>query len=363
LTPERRILVTGATGLIGGELLRPLLDCPGTSAWALVRPQAGADAESRLTERLQRSGTGLEPPLHRLVAVAGDMTAKDLGLPAEHRERISSSVDVIVHCAAETSFIRDEWCHRINVGGMANLIAFAQRCRRNPLIVHVSTATVCGAVRDQSVSEDFSCDPGGHHYNEYTRSKSMAERMLRASGLRFLILRPSIVVSAGIRDHGFASTMLWWLPLLNRLDAVPIDPDARLDMVTVSFVAQSILAVIDSVKRRHDCYHISAGWEDATVMSQAGQFLDAYYDRPEPLQLFRPDEWTREVHRHYIRTPEQRKVFSALRHYLPFINMNVAYDSTRLRCLLGSDLPEIEPFDSYAGSLLEVMSPELIPRS
>lgn len=301
--------------------------------------------------------------MDRLVSLAGDLTTDGLGLSAEERQDVCSSVDVIVHCAAETSFIRDQNCNRINIGGMQEVIDFARQCRKQPLFVHISTATVCGAVRDMNVVEDFSCDPEGEHYNQYTRSKAIAECMLRESGLRYVILRPSIVVSAGLRDRAFANAMLWWLPLLNQLDAVPINPTARIDLVTVSFVAHAIRCAINASEHRYDCYHLSAGWPDATLLGQAGQVLDTYYDRPAPLRLIQPDAWTRELHRTYIRTPEQRKMFMSLRHYLPFLNMNVAYDNTRLRELLGKDMPPIDPFDSYAAGLLDVMSPELMPEA
>jgi nucleoside-diphosphate-sugar epimerase len=360
LSAESCILLTGGTGLIGGELLPTLLDRPGHDIRALVRPRPNIDADSRLHDRIQRSaGANLDLPLNRLSGVSGDLTLPGLGLSADDHRAVSSSVTLIIHCAAETSFIRDECCQRINVDGMAHLIAFARQCPRKPLFVHISTATVCGAVRDMCVPEDFGCDPDGEHFNEYTRTKSVAERMLQSSGLDYLILRPSITVSAGLRDNTFANAILWFLPLLNQLDAVPMDPESRLDLVTVSYVAQAIARVIDSPDRRHNCYHLTAGREDALPLGRAARFLDRYFDREQPLELVPPHLWTRELHKQYIRTPEQRKTFAALRHYLPFLNMNVTYDSRRLRDLLGANMPVIDPFESYAGGLIELMVPQL----
>lgn len=361
MAAKESLFLTGATGLIGGELLRLLLQAGTTHAWTLVRARSGVGTDYRLTERLARSGNHVFLTKDRVTAVAGDLTREGLGLTGRERSAIADSIQTIIHCAAETSFIRDEECSRINIGGMANLIEFARGCARDPLIVHISTATVCGAVRDLCLDEDFGCDPAGEHYNEYTRSKATAERMLRGSGLRFVILRPSVVVSAGLRDHAFARAILWWLPLLNQLDAVPIDPQARLDMVTVSYVAKSILGVIGSGSIEHDCYHISAGRQGATTLGEAARFLDGYYERTRPLKLVPPAEWTHDLHRRCARTPQQRKVLSALRHYLPFLNMNVAYDNSRLCGLLNGSLPVLEPFHAYAGGLLEVMTPESLP--
>jgi thioester reductase-like protein len=361
LAPSEGLFLTGATGLIGGELLRLLMQDESVHTWALVRARDGVGTDYRLLERLQRSGNHLDLLENHATTVAGDLTVDGMGLSAESRRALVGNVQTIIHCAAETSFIRDEDCHRINIGGMTNIIQLARRCERKPLIVHISTATVCGSVRDMCVDEDFRCDPEGEHFNEYTRSKAMAERMLRESGLPFVILRPSVVVSAGLPDSAFARAMMWWLPLLNQLEAVPIDPAARLDMVTVSYVAQAILGVIRSDRRQHDCYHISAGRQDSTTLGQAARFLDGYYERKHSLNLVPSAEWTREMHRRYVHTPKQRKVLSALRHYLPFLNMNVAYDNTRLRQLLDGELPRPEQFGSYIGGLLELMAPELMP--
>jgi nucleoside-diphosphate-sugar epimerase len=209
------------------------------------------------------------------------------------------------------------------------------------------------------VTEDHPCSPDSQHHNEYTRTKTIAENMLRESGLEYLILRPSITVSAGLSDREFANAMLWFLPLLAQVDALPIGPTGRLDVVTVSFVAQAIVAAVEAKNPQHDCYHISAGRESLTL-GRAAQFLDQYYDRVQPIQMVPPASWTREMYRKYIHTPDQRKTFSALRHYLPFLNMNVMYDNSRLRELLGDRMPQLEPFESYAGELLEAMSPELL---
>lgn len=356
------ILITGATGLIGGELLPLLLAKAGRAVWALVRPNGASDPDSRLLDRVHRGNTsGLNVAWHRLVGVAGDLTEDRIGLSAQDHRSITSSIDTIIHCAAETSFIRDRVCHRINVEGMARLIDFARRCSQRPLFVHISTATVCGSVRDRHVTEDMAAG-ATEHYNEYTRTKALAEAMLRNSGLNYVILRPSITVSAGIQDVAFANAMLWFLPLLNQLDAVPIDPSGRLDVVTVSFVARAIVGAIDASNREHDCYHISAG-RDSLSLARAGQFLDRFYGRLEALELVSPATWTREMHRRCVHTPEQRKTFAALKHYLPFLNMNVTYDNTRLGELLGENMPSVEPFESYAGELLELMSPELMPEA
>ena len=74
------------------------------------------------------------------------------------------------------------------------------------------------------------------------------------------------------------------------------------------------------------------------------------------MRLFAPAQWTRELHRQYMGAPERRKIFASLRNYLPFLNMNVLYDNSRLRQELGERFPALSPFTSYLAELLHLIS-------
>ena len=293
-----------------------------------------------------------------LESVAGDVIVPRFGLSDHDDAQVTDSVDMIIHCASELSFIRDDRCRETNVTGMHNLISLARRCRRHPLIVHLSTAASCGAVTHQCLGEDDGYDLDNGHHNEYTRSKAMAERVLRDSGEPCLILRPSITLSAGIPARKFARAIVWFVPLLREFEALPIDPASRVDIVPVSFVAESIIRLLRKPRLRHNCYNISAGPDAATVCGPTSAFLDDFYQRPKPLTLIPPSEWTREQHRQYLGATNQRKLFSTFRYYLPFLNMDVVYDNTRLRNELGNRFPEITPFTHYLGSLLNLLARE-----
>ncbi len=45
-------------------------------------------------------------------------------------------------------------------------------------------------------------------------------------------------------------------------------------------------------------------------------------------------------------------IFHALRYYLPFLNMDVTYDNSRLYEALGDRVPAFQSFDSYADQLI-----------
>lgn len=357
LTRGVNVLVTGGTGLIGGELLRALIDHPIGKVWALARTRNQVGPALRIADRLQRTGAGIAPNEdHGVIPVAGDISTDRLGLSQMDYDEIRDEVDIIIHSAAETSFIRSDSCSRTNVAGSKHLIDFGRDCRRNPLFVYISTAFVSGVMSNKIVHEDESLRPENEHHNEYTRSKAVAEQMVRDSGLRVLIVRPSIVLSAGLSCVQFARAILWFVPLLKELDAIPVNPVGRPDIVPVSFVVESIIRLLERPTLRHDCYHISAGIEGSAPYSLLAEVADRFYDREKPLELVRPSDWTREMHRRVIRTPLQRKIFSSLRNYLPFLNMNVLYDHARLREELGPQFPPLPPLQTYFADMLSVLS-------
>lgn len=363
LNSASNVFVTGVTGLIGGELVRTLIRQPTGKVWALIRAMSDADPARRLAHRLGRSGD--QPPAHsqtRLRAVAGDVSLNQLGLCSAARDEIRRDADIIIHSAAETSFIRAADCRRTNIAGAENLVEFTRSCERKPLLVCLSTAYVSGVVANTCIAED-DFRPENDHHNEYTRSKAVAEELVRSSGLRVLVVRPSIVLSAGIPDPVFARAILGFVPLLQKLDAVPVNPAARPDVVPVQFVVDSVIGLLRKPQLAHNCYHISAGEHAAANYEELSRVLDEYYARPTPLRLISPAQWTRDVHRRHIHLSEQRKVFATLRNYLPFLNMNVLYDNSRLQQELGDVFPPLPRLSAYITELLELIAQGLHHRT
>src|SRR5262245_7010001 len=118
-------LVTGATGLLGGEIAVALVK-RGWSVRAIARAGNGLEAARRLRARLNDSGAGRLMDTPRISALAGAVTADGFGLPPNSRD----GVDVIVHCAGETSFRDAEQCWKTNVGAAQRLIEFVRKMAR-----------------------------------------------------------------------------------------------------------------------------------------------------------------------------------------------------------------------------------------
>ncbi|HJZ91408.1 MAG TPA: SDR family oxidoreductase, partial [Gemmataceae bacterium] len=321
---------------------------------ALIRPAAEGTVDERLRQRLRRSGDS-GPLREKVTAVAGDIRRPNWGLTANDAIDVFREVDIIIHSAADTSFALSPETGTTNVESVRHLIDLAGRCPRRPLIVYMGTATNVGDVSHRVVSEEDGCQPNRQHHNEYTHSKAIAEDLLRASGLPVLTLRPTIVLSAGLADPVFARQILWCVPLTRVFRALPVDPAALVDLVDVGFVADATVRLLEHPARAHDCYHLSAGPGGAATIGELTQVVNHHYRRRSPLRLSALAGWSRADYRTCISTPLQRRIFSSLRLYLPFVNMNVVFDNARLRADLGGQMPPLRPPHDYLGELVNLI--------
>jgi len=193
--------------------------------------------------------TGTPPRYGALHWTAGDVRKPSLGLEANEAIALASVVEVIIHCAAETKFSSASDLHRIvNVEGTRNVARFA-RASQGPIpgLVHVSTAYVSGERSGHVAEEEI--DAGQPFANSYEASKATAEKLVRASGLRAAVARPSIIV--GTSDTGAIGrfgNIYAFLRLIGdaRITVLPSTPDASLDLVPIDHVMGGLIDIIEN---------------------------------------------------------------------------------------------------------------------
>src|SRR5919198_1126816 len=126
------VLLTGAPGFLGMELLARYLERTDRSVYTLVRAESQAAAEARLRAVLEALLGDTEAYVHRVVALRGDLSRPGLGLTAARREELAEAVADVVHCAASISFdLPLEEARDINVEGTRQLLELAAlaQCR------------------------------------------------------------------------------------------------------------------------------------------------------------------------------------------------------------------------------------------
>lgn len=161
-----KILITGATGLVGARLLPRLVD-DGHECRVLVRRP------------------GVTP--RDVTEVVGDLSDVQSLAPAVN------GVDAIVHFAAVFRTPDTDLIWRSNRDGTANLIAAVQEHAADARFIMASTAHVYAADGTRPGCEDDTVDPK----QAYPASKLAAENALRSSGLTWTVQRYGFVYGDG----------------------------------------------------------------------------------------------------------------------------------------------------------------------
>ena len=336
---QKRVLLSGATGLIGGELML-ILAARGVYSTAVVRATDRAQANVRLLDRLRKSAFWKPEFATFVSAEAGDIEAPDFGLSAN----VIQSAGIILHSAASTSFKPDAGVYPINIKAAQNFGTILTKLQPSQRGFFVGTAAVTTEPRGV-ITEDM---PFAGYANDYIRSKRDAETLLRKTGAPFVVLRPGIVLARGIDDAKLARNMLWSIPVMAELGEVPLDPQARLDFAPVDFIAGVFAEMLLKDKLAHDCYHVSTGEASMTFQTLADELS---HNMPGIKKLVMRG-------RDFVPVPKfarQRWMFAALQPYLPFLTADAVFSNARLRAEIGT-LAEAPAPSDYLGDLLSTFS-------
>ena len=170
------VAVTGATGLLGNNLVRMLLERGGTRVRALLRLTSGVGSLEGLAAGVIRVDLARATPDEIVRAIDG--------------------MDTVIHCAARVGIGRQELAgyRAANVDATA---ALARACRRiGARLVHVSTVdTMRWGTREDPGTEDQ--EPGPDYGIPYVISKREAEAAVLAeveNGLDAVVVNPAYML-------------------------------------------------------------------------------------------------------------------------------------------------------------------------
>ena len=225
---RQSILLTGATGALGRELLPELLRQRQVErVYVLLR--------CRPQERLPE----------RVVPVRGDIHAPhSLAISPSQLELLRANVTTIVHSAADTRFDAPyAEAYATNVAGTENLLSLASTCPRLDSFIHLST--LCAAGKRTGRLREAPLENKHGFVNHYEATKSAAEFVVQQHqpDLPISILRLSTVIgreATGAIHHKGALHRALRLMYRSLVPMMPARPHCPVDLISVEYATRAI---------------------------------------------------------------------------------------------------------------------------
>ncbi|MCX6928869.1 MAG: complex I NDUFA9 subunit family protein [Verrucomicrobia bacterium] len=225
-----KVLVTGATGFVGREVVRQLLEA-GQAIRILVRnPQS-----SRVREASSR--WGVEP-------CAGDV------LEAASLDEAMNEVEAVIHLVGIISEVGESTFEKVHARGTQNIVVTAQKAGVKRFIHMSALGTRAGAA------------------SRYHQSKWAAEELVRHSGLEFTIFRPSLIYGPGDQFINLFARIIRWSPIVPLLGS----PHATFQPVSVEAVATAFVRSLGESKSAGQTYDL-CGPEPLTLSKIVDEIL------------------------------------------------------------------------------------------
>jgi nucleoside-diphosphate-sugar epimerase len=257
-TLEGRILLTGATGLLGGRLLQ-ILRPPGSYRDVVVLVRKAEQAEC-FEQRGIRSMTG-------------DLSRPHLGLTEWEHQDLAQSLTEVIHSAADVRFdISLADARAVNVYGVRQLLNLARRCPKLRRFAHVSTIYVSGY--RQGAFPEAPMPRGQRFVNSYQQSKFEAEELVLDAmrDIPAAIYRLSAVIADSPRGHvsqfNYFHHLLRCLPG-SLLPMVPGDPQAPVDLITNDWAAAALAYLFEYRFAPGSIRHLCAGPQNSLQLQEA----------------------------------------------------------------------------------------------
>ncbi len=264
LSTEGSILLTGATGFLGAQVLQQLVELDATMIYCIVRAPNTAAARKRIEQSMATIGAVWLPTYSaRIEVLCGDLTLTQWGLNNASWQMLLHNTASIFHCAATVNMVQsyDELYHS-NVAVTQSIVAFASTTRLKA-IHYASTLSVFVAADNPPdiCYEDALFDTTTMIHGGYAQSKWVADNFMQqcaAKGLPVSIYRFGLITgdsqSGRYAVHDYLAMFVRGLIRLGELPAGDWE-SLELDVTPVDYAARAMVYIAQGNQR--GCYHIA----------------------------------------------------------------------------------------------------------
>lgn len=342
-----RILLTGATGYLGAYLLSALLERSDGTIVCLVR---ATDVQSGLA-RIQANLTRYElvADFSRVEVLPGAVEQMRIGTDASTWESLACTIDMIVHTAANVTFMPSlDKIWPANVGGVLNLLRLAGHTRPKPL--HLASSYSVFNEHSyrgvQRVLEEPLIGDGRGFQRGYPASKWVAERIAdRASERGWCVTTHRLGLLWGDTRTGRSKVDDLFTQILRACLIIGMAQDLELLMhiTPVDFAAAAMAEVALAPTRTYGIVH-----EITETPITWSEFIRGMQQQGHPIEIVPKDTWRSGL----------RAALPANRGLTPLVLLagqdatrtdgnifSMQFDASRLRATLADTDVECPPLD------------------
>ena len=350
------LLVTGFPSLYARKMVRHLL---AAEPDALVYAVVAAD-QADLAEAEHES---LDAPLRaRLVLVAGDAAAMDLGLSGAEFRQLTREVDRIHHLAhIAAGSVDRRTAHAVNVVGAGEILEFARAAGSLERLVFHSTAHVSGDRTGVVYEDDLAS--GQSFRSEVEETRMQAESLVRRAmrDVPISVVRPTTLVgdldpASDERLDGLYLLVLFIVATPAEI-AIPFPGkgDSPLNIVPIDFVVEAAHAIGRAPGAAGRTFHLAdphplAARRVAELVARASGKRTARSHIPSNLA------------KALLRTPGVERFVRSPRAFVEQLTTAVRYDTRNSDLILRSTSIACPSFETYVGDLVGTVQEHLKSR-
>lgn len=265
----RTILLTGATGYLGCNILNQVLKLTNYNIFLLIRPDDRHDPYRRINEAFTYYfNKSLDTVLNiRVFVVKGDIEKNKLGLSEEAYKNLANKIDSIIHAAALVKHYGDEdHFYSVNVQGTINLLELSRLTQLRDFH-YISTLSVLNFAfapdHNQYIyTENDSPENLEESHNIYNKTKLQGEREVinyRQYGIKSNIYRvgnlalisENFLAQKNVEENAFFN----WLKYIFKIKSIPKEI-STIEVSQADLTAKAIIKIFDKKQLSNAIYHV-----------------------------------------------------------------------------------------------------------
>lgn len=254
LVQPKNILLTGATGFLGGHMLYELIQTTTANIYCLIRADTITDAWKKLKAKAEKYKLWNDQYQQRVIPILSDIAEINLGLTTEDFKVLAEKIDSIYHVGAWVHHIFDyHTLYNTNVRSVLALLKLACT-HKNKALHFISTfGAQCISPLENLPLLDERSNVAMLNMNGYLSTKWLAEQLLSQASVRRVavhVYRPGNIIAGNSNIYEPENNhMLLRLKGFLQLGLAYVEEHEALEMVPVDLLAQAIIKISNNPEK------------------------------------------------------------------------------------------------------------------